>query len=134
METFSKLNPPDAVRIKIRVVEKLELNEIQHHHHHQHHHSDSYETTSNSSSSSIFATVPPSALHDPANNRANNITIINNNNNDYNTINFNNPNKFLRVGDQPYRVLEIKKFCVDPQITSYDILTNLIAQAFGIKW
>jgi hypothetical protein len=28
---------------------------------------------------------------------------------------------------------EIKKLCVDPQITSFDILKSLIAQAFSLK-
>ncbi|RNA19111.1 TBC1 domain family member 25 [Brachionus plicatilis] len=57
METFSKLRPPDAVRIKVKLVER----------------------------------------------------------------------------DLTPRVKQVKKFCVDPMVTSYDILFNLICQTFSIK-
>jgi hypothetical protein len=44
-----------------------------------------------------------------------------------------NPNKFIKITGQSYKVVDIKKFCVDPQVTSFDVLAKLVAQAFGLK-
>jgi hypothetical protein len=78
MEPFSKLRPPDAVRIKVRIVEKFD---------------DTCSISSNMSTGTTATNVSS-----------------------FSKSSFKNS----------------KKFCVDPQITSYEILTNLIAQAFGI--
>jgi hypothetical protein len=82
METFSKLRPPDAVRIKVKIVEKSNVD------------------------------------IDNKENKCQNQTQLNNK---------------QQLQQQRRQLGESKKFCVDPQITSYDILTSLIAQAFAIQ-
>ncbi|CAF1017040.1 unnamed protein product, partial [Brachionus calyciflorus] len=84
METFSKLRPPDAVRIKAKLLEKKS------------------ESSDPSPGSQDLTSCDES------------------------------PRTKSSI-DTNYRVKQIKKFCVDPLITSYDILFNLISQAFGIK-
>ncbi len=81
MEPFSKLRPPDSIRIKVRLAES---------------HDDTCSINSN------ISTVISSA--------------------DECT-----PNGYSLFFKNS------KKFCVDPEITSYEILLNLIAQAFGLK-
>ena len=114
METFSRLNPPDAVRLKVKVVEKLTNNDTG---------PDTYQANSiskSSSSSNLSSTGPQQQQQH---------TILSNNHQNEKNI---NPNRHIKILNQIYRVTEVKKFCVDPQITSFEILTNLIAQAFGI--
>lgn len=41
------------------------------------------------------------------------------------------PHQTNHTSDQ--RICELKKFCVDPQVTSFDVLRDLIAHAFAIK-
>ncbi len=81
MEPFSKLRPPDSIRIKARLAESLD------------------DTCSiNSNLSTVTTSSSDGTL--------------------------NGYNAFFKNS---------KKFCVDPEITSYEVLLNLIAQAFGIK-
>ena len=88
MDKFSKLRPPDAVRIKVKIVSSL-LNE-------QVADCSSTATTNESSIGSQHQHHQHLDAHLMS------------------------------------KVNETKKFCVDPQITSYEILTNLISQAFGL--
>lgn len=110
METFSKLRPPDAVRIKVKIIEPTTAAvagpgiTIA-----------STEQTKNDSKSFYLSSSCANlvaAVQDPS------------------ISNKSSP----QTAAQQYRIVETKKFCVDPQITSFDILYNLIAQAFNIKW
>ena len=83
MEPFSKLRPPDAVRIKVKIAQVF--NYIDH---------------VNNSYKSQCSTI---AASNTISSTCSNASSIN-----------------------------CKKFCVDPQITSYEILVDLIAQAFCI--
>ena len=81
MEPFSKLRPPDSIRIKVKMADSLD---------------DTCSINSN------LSTLTSSSAEST--------------NGGYNAL-FKNS----------------KKFCVDPEITRYEILLNLIAQAFGLQ-
>jgi hypothetical protein len=59
---------------------------------------------------------------------------INNTKNSMNPLNHQNfAAKILKIGNQSYTICDVKKFCVDPEITSFDVLKKMVAQAFAIR-
>lgn len=155
METFSKLRPPEAVRIKAKLVEPI---------------SSSPSPPSNNKFNNYNNQEQQSYMHHPLEQLLNGneqpdvvVTQVQTNSSSsasgvchkdrrissasqISTVSSSSCTSYASsscvptstsvtaAGLSSYRISELKKFCVDPQVTSFDVLTDLIAHAFDIKW
>lgn len=125
METFSKLRPPEAVRIKAKIVEPL--------------------AALTSSTTSVSSQCPQQQQQQQSHPLVDNFL----SGNVDELLKYDNDRRISSTSQvssmsssssqsgalqQTFRVCDVKKFCVDPQITSFEVLSNLISQAFAIKW
>lgn len=118
METFSKLQPPEAVRIKVKLIEKQATASC------KPSSSSSSPKDRRTSSSSQISTISTSSCTSSASASSSSTSSSSS------AVAFNHD---PTSSSSSYRIRELKKFCVDPQVTSFDVLTDLIAQAFAIK-
>jgi len=114
MDTFSKLQPPNAVHIKVKIVSQLNEN------------SEEVEEEREELEKNISRPRPRSAHINDFNSffQTSPSSLSSNNNNEPSQIN---------GPKNKYKLLAAKKLFVDPTMTSYDVLYKLIVQAFDLK-
>ena len=118
MDTFSKLRPPDAIRIKVKLI-SLEPTKSGSHDNQKNDFESSPvvldKIVANTKLNELTSAQPPPTLTQTPNCT-------------------NTANKNLDANAKlSFKVISAKKLFVDPQMTSYDMLHNLIVHAFDIK-
>lgn len=142
METFSKLRPPEAVRIKAKLIESSSNND-------QETSSSRLDCDHNHNNSPVHhldecveggirrASTMSSRNKDRRISSASQVSTISTSSSSCTSYGGGSvsssapPHQTNPTSDQ--RICELKKFCVDPQVTSFDVLRDLIAHAFAIK-
>ena len=110
MDNFSKLRPPDAIRIKVRVITAYSPKSL-----------NDGVTTSTCRNEASESSSP--SFQRPRSMQISSTDL----NAQLNTAHL------LTVANNTYQIVDAKKLFVDPQMTSYEMLSGLIVQAFDIK-
>ena len=145
METFSKLRPPEAVRIKAKLIESSSSNNDQEtssprldcdHNHNNSPVQHLDECVEGGCERGIRRASTMSRNKDRRISSASQVSTISTSSSSCTSygggsVSSAPPHQTNHTSDQ--RICELKKFCVDPQVTSFDVLRDLIAHAFAIK-